>query len=654
MNQNNTVVTHVRTGNIHGCSPGSNLEKERLVNRVVFIDMPFAGVERPALGVSLLKSNLARFGVESDIVYLNMVLAEMIGLSRYCAISNTGNVEANGDFSYQIPIQYLPGDWVFSQYLYGIDSLNAEGYLRNVLAPNIPPQAIHQLLSVRSVIGAFIDHCTAMVNWNRYTIVGFTTTYEQNMASLCLAKRIKERYPRIVIVFGGANCNDIMGRELHCQYPFIDVVCVGEGDKVMPPLVQAVAEGRSLAHIKGIVWRNAQGDSIFNEYEDLVSDKDFDELPTPDFDDYFTQLYDSPLRPSIAPLLTIEGSRGCWWGAKNHCVFCGLNDATIKYRKKHPSKVIFELKSLVARYGVKNVTFTDNIMDYDGIRTFVPELIKANQGLQIFSEIRPNFKREQVRLLAEAGINYVQPGIESLSSVALQRMGKGTTALQNVAFLKWCRIYSITPFWNLLLGFPGEELSEYETILNIMRCIVHLQPPGTIGKIRMDRFSPYYVKAKSYGFKNVRPISAYHHVYNVKQEALKNICYFFDAELEHTIPLEQRINAVGEFWNQWKLYGGMGTFVHIRHKDGSGQLYDTRFNRRIDTVFLEPFKNVIYEFCDQPRKFETILRELARKKINHNCDEKKIREFLSYLCGNLMMVQEDGHFLSVAIQDEVL
>ena len=48
--------------------------------RVLFICMPFAGIDRPALGISLLKAALARVGIECDIEYFNLLFAEIIGL----------------------------------------------------------------------------------------------------------------------------------------------------------------------------------------------------------------------------------------------------------------------------------------------------------------------------------------------------------------------------------------------------------------------------------------------------------------------------------------------------------------------------------------------------------------------------------------------
>ena len=86
----------------------------------------------------------------------------------------------------------------------------------------------------------FLDHCLATVPWSDYRVVGFTSTFEQNIASLALAKRIKQNYPKISIVFGGANWEAEMGHELHRKFPFVDYVCSGEAETSFPALARCI------------------------------------------------------------------------------------------------------------------------------------------------------------------------------------------------------------------------------------------------------------------------------------------------------------------------------------------------------------------------------------------------------------------------------
>ena len=75
-------------------------------------------------------------------------------------------------------------------------------------------------------------------------MVGFTSTFEQNIASLALAQRLAAAHPSVLIVFGGANWEGEMGVALHRRFGFVDVVVSGEADLSFPALVRELADRR--------------------------------------------------------------------------------------------------------------------------------------------------------------------------------------------------------------------------------------------------------------------------------------------------------------------------------------------------------------------------------------------------------------------------
>ena len=348
-------------------------------HRVLFLNMPFGGIDRPALGVSSLKSNLEANGFVCDVAYFNIQFADLIGIKMYEVISNSGHMHEE-----TIPYTMLVGEWLFSQFMYGEGSLNADQYVDEILRERLSEDLIARLLDLRALIPQFLEDCLAQIDWNAYEFVGFTTTFEQNMASINLAKLVKERYPHLFIAFGGGNCEGAMGVALAEQYAFIDAVCVGEGDVALPALLDALQNGRSPAGIQGFVWRDLMGNLINNGNPDVV--QGLDDLPIPNFDDYFTQLDALSLRDTINPMLVMEASRGCWWGAKSHCTFCGLNALTMTYRRKNSERVLAEISALVARYQLKKVAFVDNILDYGALKSYVVTLSEQDHDLDIFCE----------------------------------------------------------------------------------------------------------------------------------------------------------------------------------------------------------------------------------------------------------------------------
>ena len=86
-------------------------------------------------------------------------------------------------------------------------------------------------------------------------VVGFSSTFQQNAASFALARRLKQRHPHIVTVFGGANFDDEMGPELVRAVDCIDVAVIGEGDETFPRLLDALAAGTDLDAVPGLARR---------------------------------------------------------------------------------------------------------------------------------------------------------------------------------------------------------------------------------------------------------------------------------------------------------------------------------------------------------------------------------------------------------------
>ena len=76
-------------------------------------------------------------------------------------------------------------------------------------------------------------------------------------------------------------------------------------------------------------------------------------------DDYVAQFGASSLTAVETPTLALETSRGCWWGQKHHCTFCGLNGEDMQYRSKSGPRAREELDFLVDRHANRLVHVVD-------------------------------------------------------------------------------------------------------------------------------------------------------------------------------------------------------------------------------------------------------------------------------------------------------
>lgn len=518
--------------------------------RIVFISMPFAESDRPALGLSLLKAELSAAGMMSRIYYANLRYAARIGPYLYQFVA--GGRPAT---------HHLLGEWVFAPWLDPdpaprardtryVDSIarqfhsTADWWDQHV--GGSPTSAVTEM---RRHIAPFLEECLGVADWTRVKLVGFTSCFQQQVPSLVLARLLKERYPHLTVVFGGANVESVMGEAVLRTFPFVDAVVSGEGDPVIAPLAEAVLSGRDPSGIPGVITSR----TVMAASPDYV---DLDALPYPDYDDYFAQWEAEPALHVLKPSIMLETSRGCWWGQKSHCTFCGLNGLGLAYRSKSPARAVAEILALDGRYGdrAKTLIAADNIVDYRYFDTVLPALAAEGKAYDLFYETKANLRKWQVEAFHRVGFRHVQPGIESLSTPVLRLMRKGTTAIQNIQVLKWFAEYDILPSWNVLTGFPGEEADWYRDSAALASRLHHLAPPVSAARIRLDRFSPLFDQPAVLGVRNIRPRPAYREIFrDLPDEVLGQIAYYFDFDEEQPPPqgyTQPMTDAVAE----WKAH----------------------------------------------------------------------------------------------------
>jgi ribosomal peptide maturation radical SAM protein 1 len=482
---------------------------------------PFAGIERPSLAAHLLQAVAAEAGFQVDVLYANLRLARHLGEAIY------------QDICYQ-PTYRLLGERLFAPVAFPQLRARLPGYDLKTSAGASPVR--HEDLLAR--IAAWVEELLDFLAAEAPQIVGCTSSYEQALASLAILHGLKERRPGVITILGGANCEGEMA-EGWASCSRVDVIFSGESEATFCEFLHRV---RSRSPATARVVRGAPC-------------RDLDRLPTPKYEGYFAQLRD--LLPDSAVVrddhlaISYETSRGCWWGQKHHCTFCGLNGESMAFRAKSPSRVLRDLRELGRTYPTDRVTIVDNIMPSQYFRTLLPALATESPSRRIFYEQKANLSLDKVRLLKAAGIGEIQPGIEALSTSLLRLMKKGTTARQNLALLRFARAVGVKLNWNLLYAFPGDQPEQYEETLQLLPLIRHLPPPGGLHHLSIDRFSPYYDHPRQHGIAALRPLPAYHDV--LPEDApVSQVAYHFVGEYEHAGARHpQLIRALREEVERW-------------------------------------------------------------------------------------------------------
>lgn len=624
---------------------------------VCLVNMPFADLAHPSLALGLLKSALVQAGIKTKVEYGNLILAERVGVYNYQAINH----------SYR---QSFGGEFIFSTAAFsGYGMPNEEEYYtyRRLSRPaGIDSHFLDKLLAivreVRSVATSFIDEMAARIMVRQPKIVACVSLFEQNCASLALLRRIKQLDPAVVTVMGGDNCEGMAGLAMVETFPWLDFAISGEADHCFTLLCQLVlAQGSGFANeeLPCGVLRAGMLPPGDGQVPRLVIE-DMDSVPLPDYDDYFHTLKSSPLRDYIIPGLLVETSRGCWWGEKHPCTFCGLNGQGHRYRPKSRSRVIAEFDALAARYGLRSFEATDNILGMEHLQTIIDDFSTLSAKYNIFYETKSNLTREQLGKMAEAGIRWIQPGIESLHDGPLRLMNKGNKAIRHVEILKNALELGIRCSWNLLWGFPGEKPEWYGEMTAWIEQIIHLQPPNDMIQVAFDRGSVYVNHPERYGLL-LRPVKGYQYIYPGFPGVIERLAHYFDdvgnqgsmriSDTTETQPdyrqLEEKINNwIERFWSKAR------DLLYI--KQVSGQVWEITDQRPCAVQPLHVLQGVtkdVYQACRTVTARHRLPVQV-RKATGREWSSREVEKAVEHLKAQRLLLEIDGDLLALAVAEE--
>ncbi len=565
---------------------------------IKFINMPFADISIPSIALTQLKSvteEALTDKVKIDIHYLNHEFGKYLQADNYRFMSLSGEANNSG-----------LGDWFFRQEAFPDEPDNTEDYLvryGHLLVPAFLKDNGPFLQEKRAGLGEFLDELIDRHGLADADIVGFTSMFMQNVASLAMARRIKERNKDVIIVMGGANCETPMGEELIRNFPVIDYVfsgislisfpefikCLLTGNRTQADFINGVFSRANCLHREKVTAKVVVKEDGKVETVGPIGDElSINEEIYLDYDSFLDSFESSFAHTSLKPYLLFETSRGCWWGAKAHCTFCGLNGGGMSYRAMKNELAIKMIDDLISRYGdrVKHFSCVDNIIPKEYVKGVFP-FITRRPDITIFYEVRADLLADEMEILSNAGVNEMQPGIEAISTATLKLMKKGTSAFNNIRFLQYTVTYSILPHWNLLIGFPGEEESVYAKYYEDLPLLHHLPPPSGVFPVRFDRYSPYFTQADKYKLE-LKPLDYYYYTYPIPEKSLHDMAYYFsdqnyDAHYVHITGkwLAKLRKRVQDWRSKWSGISEVKFPKLHFQEDPSGEVViDTRYGDR--------------------------------------------------------------------------
>ena len=609
---------------------------------VILIAMPWAKLDCPSIQLGTLLSIVQKTGVRCEVRSYYVAFMEHL-LKATASLAPDHQISVD-DYT-EIANTTLIGDWIFA-----VPPLcplaETETYFSYLRSKGINERLLSRICTIQEHVPDFLRGCAAEVLADKPKVVGFTTSFSQNLPSLVLSKMLKMATPSLKVVFGGANCDGPMGAELHRSFPWIDVVVRGEAEGVLPELVIDLTEDRPIRSQAGLCYREGELERVIDQSE--TNQVSMDDVPIPVYDEYFQRVEGSTLSGNLTKIsIPFETARGCWWGAKQHCTFCGLNGSAMRFRSKSPDRAFKELCLLSAKYRRLTFSAVDNIIDMKYFNHFLPLLRDSGIDFELFYETKANLTKDQLQMMRNSGVTHIQPGIESLSSPILKLMRKGVTALQNIRLLKWCAELDIQVSWNVIYGFPREPIRDYERMAETVKSLTHLQPPDLV-RLGVERFSPYHQEPESFGLTACRPLRQYKFIYRVPDVNLEQLAYCFEYAHADQRDAESYIGSLRNAVEEWKT--GY-TDSSLRYSCGPGfcVISDNRTTVQKCDYRLGETESKIYMACEDGARPKGIWESLT-KEDQAAFTPRQLERFLLELLEAKLVYEEDDRFLSLAVR----
>ena len=590
--------------------------------------MPWSRRDRPSAALAALTAYVRRerpaWRVQCRSEYVEV--SEHIGPSLYDALSDAA---------------YAVGDPLYAALLYPAKMMDVRvHFTRWATAKSLPdPERLYDetLRALQAHVDTLSDGLAQSVD-----VLGMTTCFGQLFANLAVAKAVKARAPGVKVVLGGSTVSARVGASLLAEYPQVDYVIQGEGEQPLALLLDSLSAGTGgIPGPQDAILSRATAEGGGHTEARMSEVASLDSLPMPDYDEYaaVADRYD------IEWSLPLETSRGCWWDRTKRsgnpratCYFCNLNVQWGGYREKSPGRVVTEMAALSERHRKLSVFFVDNIIRHRG----VPELALAIKNLErdfdLFYELRANISPYEFLLMWEAGLRSAQFGVEGLSTAFLNRIGKGTSTIQNLQAMRLCTEFGVQNLANLIVEFPGALQAEVNETARVVVDSALSFEPLQLATFQLGVDSTVDVMRETIGVRNVRNRDLYRHA--LPEDVLQRI-QLMELDFDLTFP--------GADWSPveracaaWSRLHGSSAALRLLYRDGGSFLTieDSRFDEE-RTGSFDGLAREIYLYCTEIRSVKEVCRRFT--------DERQVRLALGQFVEQRVMFTEHDRFLSLAV-----
>lgn len=350
-------------------------------------------------------------------------------------------------------------DWVYSQKQKIV--MRVENDIPNQETPNIGIAYLMATCKMKGYKSKYVDmvmdsvsveELLKIVNKQKPSLIGFTAFSVQIKAAGAIAAKIKNQTPDSRICVGGPHAQ-ALPRETLEEFPAFDFVVCGEGETILPQILDCIGNINELSRIPGVVTRGK------TDYSS-VRIKEIDSIPFPAWEEFNLNNYLGTYPHRTKRELPMITGRGCPF----LCTFC-CNALGNEPRQRSVDSVLQEIERNIDEFGCESIAFLDESFNLSKkwLQEFCAELIRRglNKKITWSCSMRVSGNSyEMFQLFRKAGCYYTFFGFESADESTLKRIKKGTKISQMRDSVKWAKQAGIVPVGAFIIGLEGSTEDE--------------------------------------------------------------------------------------------------------------------------------------------------------------------------------------------------
>ncbi len=402
------------------------------------------------------------------------------------------------------------------------------------------------------------------------------------------------------VIFGGTHATYFPEDCLeHCDY-----VVRGEGDEVLPALLNCLEDNVGVSQLQGVSYHN-NGDVIHNE--DITPPTDLS--ISADYSLVRGLSHWTPVKSLLhgrRVMLPVQSSRGC----PNNCSFCIVSKMFgFGHRKRPIDAVISEIKSAL-KY-TRNIQFIDNDFvgasnsDIEHTANLLKAIIDTNLKFRasVFVKIDIAKNRELLELMRKAGVKTLMIGFESIDSKALDGYNKHQEANEMQHTVNVIKEYGFDISATFMAGSNEDD---YQSILETAQ----IATQWNLDQLFYFVLSPYPNMSEIIPLENV--------FLNNWDYATGNYIYFFPKNIPPS-KLQKAVNEANKIFHSYKRI--LNTCVGGDFKKASilltRRIMFSKIFNSLQNEYITFLQNLKKEYYMQDKLNENILKEKKTTKISY-------------------------------------